>query len=188
MDPTSVQFNKRLAGFCKDCTVLSGKATMHFENGTKAGVDSGVYIHHIVTLDASKKNSGMPFYLCNEQKGFLGQFPAPGFIISGNDEAANMFTSPDGTFNAGYRLFKDPSIMMQAELVNYRIEKQQVYVVIDYEWVKTEVSAIKPAESAVSLFSVTGCTPPDYHPKERTYNMTSGSAPVPANGFIINAK
>jgi hypothetical protein len=188
MDPTSVQFNKRLFGFCKNCTVLSGKASLHFENATKAGVDSGVYIHHIVTLDGSKRNPGMPFYLCQEQKGFLGTFPLPGFIVSGNDEASNMFTTPDGTFNSGYRMTDDPKITMQAELVNYRQEKQQVYVVIDYEYVKTDTALVRPADSAVSLFSVTGCTPPDYHPKERVYNMTSAQVRVPNNGFIINAK
>lgn len=177
-----------LQGFCKNCTVLAGKATLFFENGTKAGVDSGVYIHHIVTLDGSKKNNGFPFYLCREQKGFLGTFPAPGFLVSGNDEASNMFTTPDGTFNAGFQLGPQPKIAMQAELVNYRVEPQQVFVVVEYEHVPTTATTSQVADSAVSLFSVTGCSPPDFHPTERVYNISSGNAVVPRTGFIVNAK
>jgi hypothetical protein len=41
MDPNSVQLNKRLSGFCRDCTVLYGKADTHFDNGTRAGFDAG---------------------------------------------------------------------------------------------------------------------------------------------------
>lgn len=65
-----------------------------YEDGTPAGVTSGVYIHHIVMVDMAK--ASMPFYLCEGQKGFLGKFPAAGFIVAGNDEADNYFTTPDG--------------------------------------------------------------------------------------------
>jgi hypothetical protein len=94
MDPNSVQLNRQLTGFCTDCTVLYGKAVLFYENGTKAGVLQGVYEHHVVVVDITKRT--MPFYLCEGQKGFLGTFPAAGFIVSGNDEANNFFTTPDG--------------------------------------------------------------------------------------------
>ncbi len=34
-------------GICQDCTVLAGKANIVFENGTRAGVHGGVYMHHL---------------------------------------------------------------------------------------------------------------------------------------------
>jgi hypothetical protein len=34
-------------GICQDCTVLAGKSNIVFENGTRAGVHGGVYMHHL---------------------------------------------------------------------------------------------------------------------------------------------
>lgn len=96
MDPNSIQLNKGMNGFCSNCTVLSGKASLMYADGTQAGVTTGVYIHHIVMIDSSKVS--MPFYLCQGQKEFLGTFPAAGFIVAGNDEADNFFTTPDGKY------------------------------------------------------------------------------------------
>lgn len=51
MDPNGIGLVKRLnTGFCKDCTVLSGKVDVVFANGTKAGISNGVYLHHAVTV------------------------------------------------------------------------------------------------------------------------------------------
>jgi hypothetical protein len=51
MDPNGIGLVKRLSsGFCKDCTILSGKVDVVFANGTKAGISNGVYLHHAVTV------------------------------------------------------------------------------------------------------------------------------------------
>lgn len=51
MDPNGMGLVKRLStGFCKDCTVLAGKVDVVFANGTKAGINNGVYLHHAVTV------------------------------------------------------------------------------------------------------------------------------------------
>jgi hypothetical protein len=186
MDPLGIQIDRQISGFCTDCTVLYTKAELYFENGTRATVEHGVYEHHVVMVDMAKRT--MPFYLCDGQKGFLGNFPAVGFVVSGNDEAANMFTTPDGTFNSGYLVGPKQMIAMQAELVNYRKEEQKVYVTIDYEYVRGKADA--PADSSVSLFSVTGCSFPDYHrdASKKVYNMSSAIVSLPMDGFIINAK
>jgi hypothetical protein len=34
-------------GICQDCTVLAGKSNIVFENGTRAQVQNGVYMHHL---------------------------------------------------------------------------------------------------------------------------------------------
>jgi hypothetical protein len=185
MDPNSVQLNRQLTGFCTDCTALYGKAAIFYENGTKAGVLQGVYEHHIVVVDVGKRT--MPFYLCEGQKGFLGTFPAAGFIVSGNDEASNFFTSPDGKFNSGYAISKQPRFAMQAELVNYLPIDQKVYITMEYEYVPGKIA--DAADASVSLFSVTGCSFPDYHvgKDKPQYNMTSAKVPIPMDGFIINA-
>jgi hypothetical protein len=186
MDPLGTQIDRPVTGFCTDCTVLYTKAALYFENGTKATVEQGVYEHHVVMVDLAKRT--MPLYLCNGQKGFLGQLPAVGFVVSGNDEAANWFTTPDGNFNSGYVVGPRQMLAMQTELVNYRNEEQKVYVTVDYEYIKGKSNT--PADSTISLFSVTGCNSPDYHrdASQKVYNMSSETVPLPTDGFIINAK
>jgi Stress up-regulated Nod 19 len=186
MDPLGSQVIRQLNGFCTDCTILSTKAELSFENGTRTTVEHGVYIHHIVMIDMAKRTT--PFYLCEGQKGFLGTIPAVGFVVSGNDEAPNMFTTPDGNFNSGYLVGSRQMVAMQAELVNYKKEVQKVYVTVDYEYVKGRADS--PADSSVTLFSVTGCNFPDYHrdATEKVYNMSSAIVSLPSDGFIINSK
>jgi hypothetical protein len=190
MDPSGVQFTGFVKGFCSDCTVLYGKATVVFENGTRATVETGVYEHHVVVVDMMKGfYGGQKFIFCNPPESWLSMIPAVGFIVSGNDEAANYHTTPNGDFNSGYIINgSNTNGMMgvQAELVNYRAEKQKVYLNMEYEWLKGQPE--NPADSAVSLFSVTGCKPPDYHPKERIYNMTSDTFVMKKNGYLINMK
>lgn len=167
--------------------MLYGKAAIFYENGTKAGVLQGVYEHHIVVVDMTKR--AFPFYLCEGQKGFLGQFPAAGFIVSGNDEAQNLFTTPDGKFKSGYAIGSSTAFMMQSELVNYLPVEQKIFITMEYEYVQEKMKA-DGVDSSVSLFSVTGCGLPDYHvpADKKQYNMSSAKVPLPMDGYIVNAK
>jgi hypothetical protein len=184
MDPNGIQVVGILNGFCSECTVLYGKASLYYKNGTKAGVLQGVYEHHIVVVDMNKRT--FPFYFCEGQKGFLGTFPAAGFIVSGNDEAANYYTTPDGKFKSGYSIGKWNTMTLQAELVNYLQTPQEVYIVTEYEYIPRDPTY---NDASVSLFSVTGCGFPDYHaPKDQLqYNATSAAVKSPMDGHIINA-
>lgn len=58
MDPNGIGLVKRLStGFCKDCTVLSGKVDVVFANGTRAGINNGVYLHHAVTVSLTSAST-----------------------------------------------------------------------------------------------------------------------------------
>jgi hypothetical protein len=60
MDPNGIGLVKRLStGFCKDCTVLSGKVDVVFTNGTVAGISNGVYLHHAVTVSCYFSANGV---------------------------------------------------------------------------------------------------------------------------------
>jgi hypothetical protein len=55
MDPDGFPFGKTLdGGLCTDCTMLAGKADVVFENGTRADIANGVYLHHVVSSLAGK--------------------------------------------------------------------------------------------------------------------------------------
>jgi hypothetical protein len=60
MDPNGFSTIKLLSqgAMCTDCTVLAGKLTVVFENGTRADIKSGVYLHHAITVDLNKQQQG----------------------------------------------------------------------------------------------------------------------------------
>jgi hypothetical protein len=57
MDPNGFSTMRILAdgAMCTNCTVLTGKMDVVFENGTRADIKSGVYLHHVVTIDLTKQ-------------------------------------------------------------------------------------------------------------------------------------
>jgi hypothetical protein len=60
MDPNGFAFTRMMkkGAFCSDCTVLGGKMIVVFDNGTRADIGGGVYLHHSIALDTSKRLSG----------------------------------------------------------------------------------------------------------------------------------
>jgi hypothetical protein len=57
MDPNGFTTMRILSDdtMCKNCTVLAGRMDVVFENGTRADVSRGVYLHHVLTIDLDKK-------------------------------------------------------------------------------------------------------------------------------------
>jgi hypothetical protein len=60
MDPGGFSTFKLLTkgSMCTDCTVLAGKMSIVFENGTRADISSGVYLHHAIAIDLNKRQDG----------------------------------------------------------------------------------------------------------------------------------
>ena len=58
MDPNGFSQMRVLSdgALCTNCTVLAGKMDIIFENGTRADISGGVYLHHVITIDLNKKN------------------------------------------------------------------------------------------------------------------------------------
>jgi hypothetical protein len=50
MDPNGQSFSVNVAKgtFCKDCTILQGRASLEYQDGTPADLSKGVYIHQSV--------------------------------------------------------------------------------------------------------------------------------------------
>jgi hypothetical protein len=151
-DPNGLAVNNYINGFCTNCTALYAKADTHFLNGTRAGLSSGLYTHHIVVLDWGKKN--LPWYLCDQKTGFGAQKEV-GFMVSGVDEAPNQFTTPDRLLKSGYWIGeKQTSFFLNAELINYRDTNTTAYVTAEVEYVQGKVDGC--SDTSVSLLSVTG--------------------------------
>ena len=186
MDPNGIAIRTNVTGFCSSCTVLYAKGDTHFLNSSRASMASQIYQHHIVLLDQTKRT--LPWYLCDEKRD-LGSSTSAGFIVSGVDEAANYFTTPDGRFKSGYYIGEEQKMFrMQAELINYRDTNTTLYITTEIEYVDGNLPGY--SDTSVSLLSVTGCKSPDFRvPNGQTqYNASSPSVHIPQDGYIINAK
>lgn len=85
MDPNGFSLMKMInpGAMCKDCTVLGGKMSVIFENGTRANIKSGVYLHHAITVDLSKASKGF-VSACPPKNGVMkGVSAVPGSIFIG---------------------------------------------------------------------------------------------------------
>jgi hypothetical protein len=189
LDPKGTTIMIVLDGICKDCTVLSGKVDYTMADGTRADVSKGVYNHHLLTLDLSKK--GLPFIMCPNSP---GEKPATkssmgaGFMGSGNDESYVMFTSPDGNFDAGYVIGKNDNILMEGEVVNYSPTKKSIYVTMEIEYLSGAQQTGFQDISNIQ-YSSTGCKQFSWKPKlgETRFNMSSEKYIVEDDSTILNA-
>jgi hypothetical protein len=145
-------FSHQLTGFCTNCMVLTGKADIHFLNGTRATISHGVYDHHLLVLDANKNT--LPWWLCPGQTD-LGATKLAGFMITGVAEATNYYSAPNSTVKAGYWLGeKQKQFSLNAELINYREHTTPVYVTTEVEYVNGWPKEY--LDASMSLLSVTG--------------------------------
>jgi len=97
MDPNGFSVMKMVTGFCKDCTLLSGKSDVVFANGTRADISAGVYLHHVIVMDLSKKEEGFVSTCPGDLKDNKPTPPPMSTFLGGAvDEFTQYFTTPDG--------------------------------------------------------------------------------------------
>jgi hypothetical protein len=170
MDPDGFNVMNTVKGeICKDCTVLAVKIDVVFENGTRADVSSGVYLHHILSVNIvpdrqlkSNMISGFSSFcggsaveqavssLTDVMGMFTNSFQQAIFGFGAVDEFTQWFTTPDGKFNSGFYLGNNDKMLMQAEIVNYRKEPQKVFLQFDVEYLPGKVGG-----EAVTAFTTT---------------------------------
>jgi hypothetical protein len=162
MDPFGIKVERKITGICTNCTVLYGKADTYYLNGSRASIATGLYNHHVLLIDSAKRT--LPYWLC-EEKTDLGRSKSAGFIVSGVDEAANYFTSPDGSYRSGYWIGQNQTqYTLSAEITNYREHNQTTYITAEIEFVQGKPAGY--SDATISLLSVTGyvrCILDKYH-------------------------
>jgi hypothetical protein len=148
MDPAGFPFARKLEPnkLCSDCTVLAGKLDIVFANGSRADIQDGVYLHHVVSMMSDK--AMMPWIsMC---PGKAANFAIPGldlnsfrpgasFIGGAVDEFTDWYTTPDGKGNSGYYIPKDTTVFLSGEIINYLKSEQEVYLRFDLEYLPGRV-------------------------------------------------
>jgi hypothetical protein len=151
-------------GLCSNCTILAGKPGLVFEDGSEAGPSQGIYLHHIVSSDFSKKSrqpvSKCPINADGSQtrrvggKQQLNEKLGAELFAQGDDNSTPFyFTSEDGTYKSGFFVGPQDKFTLQADLVNYNEESKVVYVTYDIEYVEGHVGA----DAVATLLNVAGC-------------------------------
>src|SRR5947209_4330778 len=101
---------------------------------------TGIYIHHILTSDMTKKQSPWLSNCGSSTRSALniaGLLGGTAFVGTGEDgaEQGAVYTSEDGTRDSGYHVGENDKFQAWAQLVNYNPEAKKVYVTYDIEWV-----------------------------------------------------
>src|ERR1700761_7368516 len=122
-----------------DCTILSSRIGLSYEDGSEATPETGMYIHHLLAFSASRPSVNA-IGLCDvdDPTKDIGWFnkilpsniPISPFTGRGEDGGAvsMVFTSDDGKYDSGFHLGKNDYIVVQSDLVNYKNETQNVYL------------------------------------------------------------
>jgi hypothetical protein len=165
--------------------ILKANTDLRFEDGTVANVGNGVYTHHIAILDLNKK-ANKP-YECSDGTGGSG---VPNFpIITGAAEetGAGSFSTPDGSFKAGFIVKENPKVLLTSEIVNYSNSTKNIYVVSDLDYLEGHPQGY--ADSGWVLLSVTQCDGKDpllHPPKEqKKYTYKSKQLTITQDGNIL---
>jgi len=197
MDPKSDILIRTLKGLPNNAAILSGRMDTVFEDGSKADVAQGVYIHHLLVADVGKTT--VPFAMCpggHNQKALstwisshLMDAIGAGLIQSGNDQVggATVYSAEKG-MKSGFLTGWEDTFLLEAEIVNYNKENTTIYATLELEYLPEKPTGYLDASTVV--FSATGCGNPGYRPPNaaKKYNYTSDPFVMNRNGYIINAR
>lgn len=198
MDPKADVILRTLKGLPDNAAILSGRLDTVFEDGSKADISKGIYIHHLLIADVGKTTA--PFAFCpngHNQKDFrswsashIVEAIGAGLIQSGNDQVGTpiVYAASSGNIKSAFLTGWDDSFALEAEVVNYNQDNTTIYFTMETEFLPEKPTGYLDASTVI--FSVRGCEKPAYYPPPNTkqYNVTSDEYKMPSDGWIINSK
>jgi len=183
-------FNVKMLGsaFCpKGCTVLSGKIHLNYTDGTKADVSNGVYIHHVITSDKTKRPGVFTKCVNGGASSGIEDMLGEGFVGAGDDNsnAPFMYTTKDGQFQSGFYLGPKDELSAQVALVNYNKVQKQVLLAYDLEYIPgSEGIDVRTSLVSAGLCGAGGTIKTS---KTGATNTTSGDMTFKNPGYLISA-
>jgi len=179
-------FTMPTESFCKTCTVLKGHIGLMNMDGTVAHPQngSGVYIHHILTFDITKKAN--PF-VSSCALGGSGLSIGAKFVGSGedNNNVPVYYTNKDGGHLGGFHINNNDRFFMNADIVSLNPSSSKVYITMELEYLPEIVGA----DSRETLLTVEACGGQSLKPSTSgPSKSTSGVYKFTESGNIILAK
>jgi len=109
---------------CDDCTLLSLRGGVEYENGTEAA-GSSVYLHHAALLNLGPQ----------AKDGTCGRPAYDLFFSTGNERSNIIYNNPNSTTPAGYYIQPSDKFLLQSEIVNNEQQEPPVWVVMKFEYI-----------------------------------------------------
>jgi len=149
----------------------------------------GIYIHHVLTSDRTKKTAGFLSNCNNPSRAAtsISAMGGTGFVGTGEDSGDEpyLYTTPDGKANTGFHIAQTDKFLANVQLVNYNKEAKKVYITYDLEWVPGTVGA----NTQGILISVTQCPGGRIKLSQNApTNTTAGKFTFLQDGNIIAAR
>jgi hypothetical protein len=170
-----------------DVLILKSETKMRFEDGKEANAGDGIYNHH-TTFTTMDKQPPKPFVCSNGQKS-KDTIPSISTLTAVAEEGGlSIFSTQDGSFNAGYYLGPNPKVQFGGEIINYTNTTRRVYIVTEFEYLEGRPKG--SMDSGFVVLSVQHCdtgttTIPRLLPGQKRYNYESRPFNVTQEGYIL---
>jgi len=190
MDPAGTGFTY-LAGsdFPRDITVLFAASKLVFEDNTDAGIDHGIYNHHVAFSDLNKAPTSI---VSCDRKIIGSEDLAVSTFVNGANEKDNgaLYTTVDGKFNSGYYIGKNHGILLTGDVINYKNWTQDVYTLTELEYVEGSIpSMMEVSIQALSIGQCEGASGLIEPPIGKTkFKIEGKDMTVTKNGYWMTSK
>jgi hypothetical protein len=168
-----------ISSICTDCVTLMGALTLEYPDGSLANVSTGVYNHHVIVLNLGKTQHMM---VCPGAS--VPRVPStPGLFLGGaSDDTVALFTPNNKAVKTG----PNDTLILVAEVMNYRPQRQDIYIVAEAEWIQGSPQGY--LDTITLPISVGSCNSAEFMITQDRYNQSSGDWIVPADGYIITMR
>jgi hypothetical protein len=173
-------------GLCSDCFVVRSTTYIEYANGSLATpADGGVYNHHAVIFELGKTSVALD---C-EKKTFSRAVKGMSTFAASAADAGALSSFKAGamgdTTARGHYVSPGTKMMMVTELMNYRVEPQEVYIVAEAEYFSGKPAGFMET-SGVGI-SVNGCDQQlDFVVTSPQYSKSSPEFTVPKDVLLTS--
>ena len=108
------------------------------------------------------------------------------FLGGASDDTVQLFTTADGAFKTGYYISPTDTLLMMAEVMNYKPQKQDIYIVAEMEWIEGKPEGY--LDTMTLPIGVTECDKSEFMITKDRESKSSGDWIVPADGYIITMR
>lgn len=181
----SLSFLGRLSDFCGgECIVLKGSGIPEYENGTAVtALGQSIYNHQVFGINVDDLQ---PKHVCPGSP-HADSKKATTFIGGGTNTEFYQYSTSNLTMKTGYEVKKGDRIDLQMELMNYRLEPQNVFLALDVEYLPGKNEGYLSTKTIEFV-----ATPCDqnffFNPSSKKFSTTSKEWIAPTNGVIINIR
>jgi len=190
MDPHGTGYASLTADdFLYDVTVLSTKSYVADENLKRVDIADGLYNHHNVFLDMTRKP---PTLLgCSGKPASTSQMGVTVLMGGATEDTANIYTSLDGKYNSGYYIGKNQRMVNWVDVVNYSNQERTVYTISELEYVPGKVKNVKTTHNVVIPVDLCNQKSVADNPKipegKTKFALTGGDIDVLKDGHLVQA-